>query len=214
MTTANTNLLTISSVPAEKLETGQMQIVASWKDTDKRPIAAANRKRAVILPETLWKSDSAVQPIAHKELQLHVLDSIAELAKEFLATIVEESNWQRTQVPQESFALSNLLQWQSERAALSGRLNGEEIKQWLATSETIATIKSIHGEKIAGALGEQFVKLASPNHGLTPEKAAKILANLWKPEDANSTTGLRVQLRLTAISNKSAESANMLDSIL
>jgi hypothetical protein len=143
-----------------------------------------------------------------------VHDAIADLAKDYLSTIVEESNWIRTQVPQESFTLASLLAWNAERAALSGRLNGEEIKKWIAESVTINTIAFKHGAEIAKALGEQFVKLASPNHGLTPEKASKILANLWNAEDANSNTGLRVQLRLDAISKKNADSANVLDSIL
>jgi hypothetical protein len=127
---------------------------------------------------------------------------------------VEESNWQRTEVPLEAFTLTALLQWQQERAALSGRLNGDEIKQWLSTSATIKHVATSHGDKIAAALGAQLVKLASPNHGLTPEKASKLLDTLWQAEDADSTTGLRVQLKLTAISKKTEESANVLDSIL
>jgi hypothetical protein len=45
----------------------------------------------------------------------------------------------------------------------------------------------------------QLVKLAGPNHGLTPEKAGKILDNLWQASDADHLTGLRVMLRLQAI---------------
>lgn len=207
-------LISISSVPAETLKAEEMQIVATWKDTDKRPISAANRKRAIILPANLWANDPDVQPIGNKDLRLHVLDSIAELAKDYLATIVEESNWQRTEVPCEHFQLTALLQWQGERAALSGRLNGDEIRKWISESATVRDVSTKHGEKIAAALGEQFVKLASPNHGLTPEKASKILDSLWNSDDADSTTGLRVQLRLTAISKKTAETQNVLDSIL
>jgi hypothetical protein len=207
-------LINITSVAQESTNANEMQIVARWKDTDKRPISAANRIRAIVLPATIWKGDEAIQPIANQSLQLFVHDAIADLAKDYLSTIVEESNWIRTQVPQESFTLASLLAWNAERAALSGRLNGEEIKKWIAESVTINTIAFKHGAEIAKALGEQFVKLASPNHGLTPEKASKILANLWNAEDANSNTGLRVQLRLDAISKKNADSANVLDSIL
>lgn len=212
------NLIQISSVAADSVKDNELQIVARWKDTDKRPISKENRVRAVILPATIWSNavsiaatgDDAATPM----LRLHLLDSIEELAKQYLSTICEESNWQRTQVPQEAFSLSALLTWQQERAALSGRLNGDEIKQWLSSSATISAVATKHGAEIAKALGEQLVKLASPNHGLTPEKASKILANIWQAADADSNTGLRVQLRLTAIRDKSNDSANVLDSIL
>lgn len=212
-------LLNITSVPADKLATDQLQIVARWKDTDKRPISTANRVRAVILPATIWSGQLTVTALAGNNataaLRMHLLDSIEELAKSYLSTIVEESNWQRTQVPLQSFQLASLLAWQDERAALSGRLNGDEIKAWVATSTTIATITEKHGAAIAKALGEQLVKLASPNHGLTAEKAGKILANIWNAQDADTNTGLRVQLRLTAIRDKAADvGANVLDSIL
>lgn len=209
-----TTLINITSVPADKLEATQMQVVARWKDTDKRPIAAANRVRAITLPVDLWTGDASVSTVTNDVLRLFLLDAVADLAKEYLSTIVEESKWLRTQVPQEHFSLSALLAWQQERAALSGRLNGDEIKQWLKQSATIASIATKHGAEIAGALGDTFVKLASPNHGLTPEKAAKILSNLWDASDTDTNTGLRVQLRLTAISQKTESTANVLDSIL
>lgn len=210
-------LINISSVPAEKLADGQQQIIARWKDTANRPISAANRVRSVILPANIWSDETT---ISHAEssvaaaLKLHLLDSLAELAKSYLSTIVEESNWQRTQVPQEHFSLASLLNWQNEVAALSGRLNGEEITNWLSSSVTIKAVVASHGAAIGTALGAQLVRLASPNHGLTPEKAGKLLSSLWQAEDADSTTGLRVQLRLTAISKKNDNSQNVLDSIL
>lgn len=214
-------LLTISSVPADndKLAAGTIQIVARWKDSKDKVIAPANRNRAIIIPEALWidrlsceVTDEAKE--VSNALRLHILDSFAELAKNYLSAISEESNWLRTQVPLSHFSITNLLNWQAEQAALSGRLNGDEIKSWLTQSVTVKAVTESHGAEIGKALGEQFVKLASPNHGLTPEKAAKILANLWKSDDTDSNTGLRVQMRLTAISKKSADTANVLDSIL
>jgi hypothetical protein len=213
-----TTLINISSVAAEKLSDGQMQIVARWKDSKDKIVAAANRTRAIELPANYWQNETQCEVNGNAEvtkmLKLHIHDSIAELAKNYLATICEESNMQRTQVPIEHFTLSALLQWQSEQAAISGRLNGDEIKSWLSSSVTIKKVIELHGDKVGNALGEQFVKLASPNHGLTPEKAAKLLSSLWQSEDTDSTTGLRVQMRLTAISKKNADSANVLDSIL
>lgn len=210
-----TTLITITSVPADKLADNQLQVVARWKDTDKRPIAAANRVRAVILPATIWTSNSDVTTITNGSFRLFLLDAIAELAKDYLSYIVEASNWQRTQVNEDAFSISSLLSWQQEQAALSGRLNGEEISKWAKGSATVTAVATTHGAAIGDALAAQLVRLASPNHGLTPEKAGKILATLWKPEDADNNTGLRVQLRLTAIRDKSSEaSANVLDSIL
>lgn len=208
------NMLTISSVPAAETKAEEMQIVASWKSTEKRQIPAANAKRAVILPANIWTEYPDIGKLENKDLRLHVLDSIAELARAYLAHIVEDSNWQRTQVNLDAFTLARLLEWQSEQAALSGRLNSDEIKQWLKQSATISAVSAQHGEKIAGALGEQFAKLAGPNHGLTAERATKILATLWKEEDAESNTGLRVMLRLQAISKKAQQSEDMLGSIL
>lgn len=215
-----TNLITISSVAAEKLDANSMQIVARWKETKEKVISAANKVRAIQLPSNFWDSEltenanlSANTEIA-KMLKMHLLDSIADLAKNYLSTICEESQMQRTQVPQEHFTIANLLTWQAEQAAISGRLNGEEIKNWLANSATIKHVVSLHGEKVGKALGEQFVKLAAPNHGLTPEKAEKLLSSIWQVEDTDTTTGLRVQMRLTAISKKNENSENLLDSIL
>lgn len=216
------NLIQITSVPAEIVPDGMMQIVARWKETKDKPISKENRARAILLPANIWSGQIKLETPALaetgnsetvKQLRLHLLDSLEDLAKSYLSAICEES-MQRTQVPLEHFQLSNLLQWNADRAALSGRLNGEEIKNWLSQSVTIRTVTEKHGEKIGGALGEQFVKLASPNHGLTPEKASKILESIWNPDDCESTTGLRVQMRLTAISKKNENSENLLDSIL
>lgn len=206
--------LTISSVVPESTKDDETLIVARWKNTDARPIAAANRARAVVIPSNLWSDDPSVRTMQSKELRLFLLDSIHELAKNYLSAIVEDSKWMRTEVPQEAFSLPSLLTWQAEQAAISGRLNGEEIRKWLASSITVTSIKTSHGEKVADALGSQLVKLASPNHGLTPEKAEKLLSSIWKQEDADSTTGLRVMLRLQAIRDKQQESENLLDSIL
>ena len=206
------NLLQISSVAAESVKDDQLQIVARWKSTEKRTIPAANKERAVVIPSALWDNsiDSTMQPA----LKLFLLDAVMDLAKSYLSTIVEESNWMRTSVNEDAFSINSLLTWNSEQSAISGRLNGEEITKWLAQSVTIRTITEKHGKEIADALGKQFVKLASPNHGLTPEKANKLLTNLWQADDADSNTGLRIQVRLQAIRDKAAESANMLDSIL
>lgn len=208
------SLLTITSVPAETVKPEELQIVARWKNTDARPIATANRVRAVILPKTIWETDTNVTPVQFQPLRLFVLDGLEQLATDYLRSVVEDSNWQRTQVPADAFTLSSLLTWQADQAAISGRLNGDTIKAWLTSSVTIASVTQVHGAKVGEALGAQLVKLASPNHGLTPEKADKLLSNLWKSEDADSTTGLRVMLRLQAIRDKAQDSANVLDSIL
>lgn len=207
------NLLTISSVPSETINDNQMQIVARWKDTEKRPISPANRVRAVILPASLWSADASVTTVTDKAVRSFLLDAVADLAKEYLSAICEDSSWQRTQINEDAFTLASLLTWNAERAAAAGRLNGDDIKRWLTSSVTIASVADKHGDAIAKALGEQFVKLASPNHGLTPERADKLLTSLWNPDDADSNIGFKVQQRLTAISKKNRE-ADVLASIL
>lgn len=216
--TEQTKLINISSVVQESIKDDEMQIVARWKESKEKTISPANRVRAIVIPANLWNNEMQSElhkdENVNKQLRLFVLDGIADLAKQYLSSIVEESNWQRSSVNLDAFTLRALLQWQSDQAAISGRLNGEEIRKWIASSATVTAVSTSHGAAVAKALGEQFIKLASPNHGLTPEKAAKLLSSLWKVEDADSTTGLRVLLRLKAISEKTADSANVLDSIL
>jgi len=213
MTTTNAiPAINISSVAAETVPTGMLQLIVRWKDSEKRTISPANRLRSVLLPANIWKGSIPFHQ--EQSFQLFVHDAITDLAKSFLSTIVEDSNWQRTSVNESAFSLSALLTWNAEQAAASGRLNGEEIKAWLMESVTIKMVSEKHGKEIAAALGNQFVKLAGPNHGLTPEKAGKILANIFQQDDADNNTGLRVMLRLQAIEKRSADSANVLDSIL
>lgn len=213
-------LIQISSVAAETVKEDQLQIVARWKSTDKRVIPAANKERAIVLPASIWSGEFSVSMTtmnqdAAKSLKLLMLDAVETLARSYLSTIVEDSNWMRTEVNEDAFTLNSLLTWNAEQSAISGRLTGDIVKEWLKTSITIKTITEKHGKEIADALGKQFISLASPNHGLTAEKAGKLLANLWQADDADSNTGLRVQLRLQAIRDKAANStANVLDSIL
>jgi hypothetical protein len=212
-----TNLINITSVVPSTVEAGKQAITARWKngknpDGSTKLVADANRARTVLLPATIWTEALTTDD---KPLKLFIADAIAELAKQYLAKICEDSNMSRTEVNEDAFSLSALLAWNAEQAAISGRLNGEEIKQWLSESVTVKAVTEKHGKEIATALGAQFVKLASPNHGLTPVKADKILANIFDAADADSTTGLRVMMRLQAIRDKvESTEANMLDSIL
>lgn len=197
-------LINISSKPAETIKPDELQIVATWKDTDKRPISAANKKRAVLLPANIWSA--SVQPLENS-FRVFVLDAIEELAKSYLAAIVESSNWMRTQVPQEDFNLENLLAWQNQRAEASSRLSADAIKAWAEQSATVLTAKTAHGEKVSNYLLETFPKLAGPNHGLAPDKARKILSKLWQAADSNDPTGVRVQLRMQGILDRAAKIA-------
>lgn len=196
------NLINITSKPAETTKADELQIVASWKDTDKRPIAAANKKRAVILPANIWSAQTANM---ENSFRVFVLDAIEELAKSYLAAIVESSNWMRTQVPQEDFNLENLLAWQNQRAEMSGRLSADAIKAWAEQSATVLNAKTVHGDKVASALVDTFSKLAGPNHGLAPDRATKILSKLWQAADSNDPVGVRIQLRMQGIIDKAAK---------
>lgn len=208
------NLIQITSVVADSIPEGKLQLVVRFKDTDKQPISAANRVRAIMLPANIWSDDDDVSKVKNNNLlSLFLHDAIEELAKSYLSTIIRDSNWMRLEVPEEHFFLSSLLEWQQEQSASTSRLNAEVIKAWVAGSYTIASIKEAHSEKHATALGEQFVKLAGPNHGLTPEKAEKILSNLWDNRDTDDNTGMRVMLRLQAIKNKKAD-GNLLEDLL
>ncbi len=214
---ATSNLLTISSTVPTQPDAGKFLIIARWKngknpDGSTKLVSDSNRARSIQLPTGIWANMIETD---NQQFVLFIKEAVEELAKQYLAKICEDSNMMRTQVPIESFSLANLLQWNSEQAAISGRLNGEEIKNWLASSETIKAVTIAHSAAIATALGAQFVKLASPNHGLTPAKAESLLTKLFVPADADTTTGLRVMLRLQAIRDRSESTeANVLDSIL
>ena len=195
-------LINISSKPQETVDSTQLQIVCTFKDTEKRPIAAANKKRAVLLPANIWNDPTNNLQGSFK---VFVLDALEDLAKSYLATIVEESNWMRTQVPQEDFQLENLLAWQNQRAESSGRLSAEAIKAWAEQSATVTNARTVHGDKVAAALVDTFAKLAGPNHGLAPDRATKILTKLWQAADNNDPTGVRVQLRMQGIIDKASK---------
>ena len=192
-------LINITSKPQETVGANEMQVIATWKDTDKQPISAANKKRAIILPANIW---SAATANMENSFRVFVLDAIEELAKAYLAEIVKASNWLRTQVPQEDFQLENLLAWQNQRAEMSGRLDADTIKAWAEQSATVVNARTVHGDKVAAALIDTFSKLAGPNHGLAPDRATKILSKLWQAADSNNPVGVRVQLRMQGIIDK------------
>jgi len=195
-------LINISSKPAETIGANELQIVCTFKDTEKRPISAANKKRAVILPANIWNDPTQNLQGSFK---VFVLDAIEELAKSYLATIVEESNWLRTQVPLEDFNLENLLAWQNQKNETSARLDAATIKTWAEKSATVTNARTVHGDKVAAALVDTFAKLAGPNHGLAPDRATKILTKLWQAADNNDPTGVRVQLRMQGIIDKASK---------
>ncbi len=211
-----TNLINISSVVPDSAPANKLLVIARWKSSDKRIIAKENMARCIELPANIWGD---IPTVTHSNesttnhLKLLLADAIADIAKSYLATIVEDSNWMRTTVNDDAFTISSLLTWQADTAAVSGRLSGDTIKEWITRSATIAAVKATHGDAIATALGNQFVKLAGPNHGVTSEKAGKLLGSLWKVEDAEDATGLRVLLKLQGIRDKDA-TADVLDSIL
>ena len=192
-------LINISSKPQETVDSTQLQIIATWKSTEKQPISAANSKRAVLLPANIWTAN--VQTLENN-FRVFVLDAIEELAKSYLAEIVKASNWMRTQVPQEDFQLENLLAWQNQKNEMSARLDAAMIKSWAEKSATVINARSVHGDKVAAALIDTFSKLAGPNHGLAPDRATKILSKLWQAADNNDPTGVRIQLRMQGIIDK------------
>lgn len=202
METNQTNLIAISSVPAETIPANCMQVVSRWKSTDARPIAATNRVRAVILPKDIWQDAAIAAGVVSPAFNLFVVDAVEDLAKSYLSTIVEESNWMRATVNQDAFTLSALLSWQQERAAASGRLSGDAIKAWAEQSATITSFQEKAGKEKAAALVTKFTKLAGPNHGWTREQAERMLSTVFNTADLKDSTGLRISLKLTAIKDK------------
>lgn len=196
------NLINIISVAPATITEGERIIACNWKSTDKRTISPANKYRAVIVPATIWSDGTNAARTHSNALAILVEDAIEGLAKDYLSSIVEQSNWMRTQVPQEDFTLASLLRWSEERAAMSGRLNGDAIKAWAEKSVTVKNFAATNGSDKGNKLVAAFTKLAGPNHGWTPEKAAKMLSTIFAAEDTSDTTGMRVMLRLESIRDK------------
>lgn len=195
------NLLNIVTV-APTAKDNERVIAATWKSTEKRTISPANKYRAVIVPDNIWHDGTSAAKTHSPALAVLVDDAIEGLAKEYLSSIVEQSNWMRTQVPADDFTLSALLKWSEERAAMSGRLNGDAIKAWAEKSVTVKNFSTANGADKGEKLVQAFVKLAGPNHGWTPERAAKMITTIFAADDADDNIGARVLLRLESIRDK------------
>lgn len=204
------NPLYIHSV-APQVPADAVLVSYNWRSTEKRVVPDSQKHRSVLVPAAiLFDSSVALVPERFRPM---VQAALLEIASQRLADFCMDSSMAATTIGDALFATDALMLWNSERLALQQRLTADEIKAWAPTSATVQAILALHGKPHADALCAQLVKLAGPNHGLTPERAANLLAKLWKQADADSLVGLRVLLRLQAI--KDAPTAeSVLDSLL
>lgn len=206
------NPLYIHSVAPEVPADGSMVLVSyNWRTTSNRVVPDSQKHRSVLVPAGLLFDQSVeAVPVRFRGM---VQAALLEIASQRLADFCMDSSMVATTIGDSLLSTDSLMAWNADRIALQQRLTADEIKAWAPTSATVQAILAQHGKPHADALCAQLVKLAGPNHGLTPERAANLLAKLWKQQDADSLVGLRVLLRLQAI--KDAPTAeSVLDSLL
>lgn len=190
------NPILISTTPTEA-KAGHIVIAYNWRSTDKRVVPDSQKHRSILVPESLVADESvALVPSTYRPM---VVDALVEIARARLADYCESSSMMATAISADLFAAPALMAWNADRIALQQRLTADEIKAWLPTSKTVAFATATHGDAVGKAVGEQLVKVAGPNHGMTPAKATNFLTRLWQAADADSITGLRLQLRLQVI---------------
>jgi len=204
------NPITIHTVKAEQTS-GFVLVQYNWRTTAQKVVPESQKHRSCLVPvENLVTAEVREIPAKYRAI---VLKALEEIASERLADFCQSSNMMAATISADLFNVDALLAWNNERQQLQQRLTADEVKAWAPTSATVAAVTAKHGAEHGKAMGAQLVKLAGPNHGLTPEKAGKILDNLWSTSDADNLTGLRVMLRLQAI-REATTADDMLDSIL
>lgn len=191
---------------------GQLVVFYNWRSTTNKTVPDSQKHRSVLVPEQMiLTAEVAALP---EKFRAIILDALTTIAGERLAEFCTNSNMMATTVSADLFAADSLLQWNADRKALQQRLTADELKAWVATSATVASATQLYGADVGRAVADQLVKLAGPNHGMTPERATNFLAKLWKFEDVQSVTGLRVQMRIQAIADSTAAAADALSAIL
>lgn len=209
---ATANPLYIHSVAPEVPADGSMVLVSyNWRTTTNRVVPDSQKHRSVLVPAAIL-FDASVSSVPERFRPM-VQAALLEIASQRLADFCMDSSMVATTIGDSLLSTDSLLSWNAARIALQQRLTAEEIKTWAPTSATVQAVRATYGKEPADAVITQLVKLAGPNHGLTPERAGKLLASLWQQSDADHIVGLRVLLRLQAI--KDAPSAeSVLDSLL
>jgi hypothetical protein len=204
------NPITIHTVKAEQTS-GFVLVQYNWRTTAQKVVPESQKHRSCLVPvENIVSQEVKEIPAKFRAIVLSALETIAS---ERLADFCQSSNMMAATISADLFNVDALLAWNNERQQLQQRLTADEVKAWAPTSATVLAISAKHGAAHGTAMVAQLVKLAGPNHGLTPEKAGKILDNLWTASDADNLTGLRVMLRLQAI-REATTADDMLDSIL
>ena len=204
------NPVMIHTVKPE-VKNGEILIAYNWRSTAAKVVPESQKHRSIVIAaDYLVTQEVREIPAKFRGMVLSALETIAS---ERLADFCQAASMAATAVSAELFRVDALLAWNNERQLLQQRLTADEIKAWAPTSATVAAITANHGAAHGSAMVAQLVKLAGPNHGLTPEKAGKILDNLWAASDADNLTGLRVMLRLQGI-REATSADDMLDAIL
>ena len=198
------NPIIINTTPTEAAA-DHITLSATWRNTATKVVPESQKYRSVAVPEE-YISTQEVKEVPSKYRGI-IIDALITIGGERLADFCQNSNMMATTVSAELFR-------NADRKALQQRLTADELKAWAPTSATVKAAHAAYSEEQANAIANLLVKLASPNHGLTPVQAGNFLARVWESADADSITGLRVQLRLQSIADSSAAAADALSAIL
>jgi hypothetical protein len=206
------NPVLIHSTNTSEAKAGELLIAYNWRSTAQNPVSDANKYRAVCIPEGhIYTAEVLAVPRHYRPLLVAALE---EIAAQRLADYCKQHTMHVTTVSADIFRAEDLLAWNADRAALQQRLTADEVRTWAKTSATVAHITSAHGQPHADALVALLAKLAGPNHGITPEVATKLLANVIQPADTDSITGLRILTKLQGIAASTAKANDLLANIL
>lgn len=206
------NPVLIHTTSTAEPKAGELLISYNWRSTAANPVAEANKYRAVCVPAShLHTAEVLSVPAAYRALLIAALE---EIASQRLADYCKQHTMHATVVSADLFRAADLLAWNADRTALQQRLTAEEVREWAKTSSTIAHIAAAHSDAHAAALTATLAKLAGPNHGITPEVAARLLSAVWQESDTDSITGLRIFTKLDGIRSATRKADDLLAGIL
>lgn len=179
---------------------GGVILTANVRETKGNTCPVERKHRNVVIPEYILPES------VPKQFQCVLLDKFYSLAKQYLETVMEESDRMAREIPVEAFSIPSLLEFFG-RVAVSNRLTGETVGLWFDAS---ATGKSIMAKCAAKGTSVQkyrdlFIKTASPNHGINPNTCTVLLA-LMDESDSAEGIGATLVNRWNATVQKSQNS--------
>lgn len=189
----------VHSTNTSEANGAEVQISANARETAANKVSDAQRYRNIWIPEfSLPSIEDKFRPV--------LLSKLYELAKSRFELDMEESNRLATQVPASNYSLSGLLDFFATQS-LSGRMTKEAVEAWFIGSATRAYIVSKKDEATATKYGQQYAKMASPNHGVNPPTCTALLS-VMQPADLSGETASSVATAIATRLQQTIDKAN------